>query len=169
MPENRANPNGRTIRLAVAIVPAASSHPAPDPVVYLSGGPGEVPIPSAKVLIDAGMNRDRRLILLSQRGESSSQPELTCADLDEFRAHSVGLVYDSSMTKRQHLEAATACHRKLAGTGADLSAYNTTENAADVADLRTALGVDQWNVYGASYGTDLALTLMREHPQASVR
>ncbi|MFE6843615.1 alpha/beta fold hydrolase [Streptomyces sp. NPDC057686] len=165
VPENRADPNGRTIRLAVAIVPAASPHPAPDPVVYLSGGPGEDPIPSAKVLIEAGLNRDRQLILLSQRGESSSQPTLTCADLDEFRARSVGLAYDSSATKRQHLDAATACRRKLAVGGTDLSAYNTIENAADVADLRTALGIDQWNVYGASYGTDLALTLMREHPQ----
>ena len=31
--------NGRTIRLAVAIVPSVSRTPAPDPAVYLSGGP----------------------------------------------------------------------------------------------------------------------------------
>ena len=30
------------------------------------------------------------------------------------------------------------------------SAYNTTENAADIADLRTALKIDQWNGYGVS-------------------
>ncbi|MFF4364572.1 alpha/beta fold hydrolase [Streptomyces sp. NPDC001594] len=75
------------------------------------------------------------------------------------------MAYDSAVAKRGHLEAATACRGKLVGGGADLGAYNTGENAADVADLRTALGIGQWNVYGASYGTDLALTLMRERPQ----
>jgi pimeloyl-ACP methyl ester carboxylesterase len=46
-----------------------------------------------------------------------------------------------------------------------LSAFNTTENAADVADLRIALGIDEWNVYGVSYGTNLALQLLRDHPE----
>jgi pimeloyl-ACP methyl ester carboxylesterase len=165
VPENRAHPNGRTIRLGVAIVPAASPTPAPDPVVYLSGGPGEDPIQAAKVVIDAGLNRDRDLILISQRGEYDSQPALTCANLEEWRATSLGVAYDSAVSKQQHLEATTACHNQLLGSGADLSAYNTTENAADLADLRTALGIDQWDVYGASYGTDLALVYMREYPQ----
>ena len=49
--------------------------------------------------------------------------------------------------------------------GSDLGADNTTENAADVADLRVALGIRQWNVFGDSYGTNLAMTLMREHPR----
>ena len=136
VPENRAHPNGRTIRLGVAIVPAASPTPAPDPVVYLSGGPGEDPIQAAKVVIDAGLNRDRDLILISQRGEYDSQPALTCANLEEWRATSLGVAYDSAVNKQQHLEATTACHNQLLGSGADLSAYNTTENAADLADLR---------------------------------
>jgi pimeloyl-ACP methyl ester carboxylesterase len=53
----------------------------------------------------------------------------------------------------------------LAAQGIDLSAYNTTENAADLADLRGVLGITAWNVYGVSYGTDLALTYVREHPE----
>ncbi|RZL80970.1 MAG: alpha/beta hydrolase [Rhodococcus sp. (in: high G+C Gram-positive bacteria)] len=48
--------------------------------------------------------------------------------------------------------------------GSDLGAYDTAENAADVADLRVALGLDEWNVYGVSYGSDLALTVLRDHP-----
>ena len=53
----------------------------------------------------------------------------------------------------------------MAATGVDLAAYNTTENAADIADLRVALGIDSWNVYGVSYGSRLALTVLRDHPQ----
>ena len=53
----------------------------------------------------------------------------------------------------------------LAATGADLSAYNSTENAANFADLRKVLGLTTWNVYGTSYGSYLAQTLMRDHPE----
>ncbi|MDT7653290.1 MAG: hypothetical protein QOI36_4696, partial [Pseudonocardiales bacterium] len=44
----------------------------------------------------------------------------------------------------------------------DLAAYNTRENVADIADLRVALGIKEWNVYGVSYGTDLAQQLLRD-------
>jgi hypothetical protein len=48
VPENRAKPNGRTIDVTVGIVPAASRHPAPDPIVYLAGGPGGFPLGEAQ-------------------------------------------------------------------------------------------------------------------------
>src|SRR5688572_9689367 len=38
VPESRAHPNGRTITLSVAIIPAASPNPKPDPIVWLAGG-----------------------------------------------------------------------------------------------------------------------------------
>src|SRR4029079_1061419 len=47
----------------------------------------------------------------------------------------------------------------------DVAAYNSTENAADIAELRVALGIDHWNVYGVSYGSKLALIVLRNHPQ----
>jgi pimeloyl-ACP methyl ester carboxylesterase len=71
----------------------------------------------------------------------------------------------SEATERAHLAATEACHRELAATGADLSAYNSTESAADFADLRKVLGIAAWNVYGASYGSYLAQTLIRDHPE----
>src|SRR5262249_46471191 len=36
---------------------------------------------------------------------------------------------------------------------------------ADFADLRKALKIGPWNVYGLSYGTELALSLVRDHPE----
>ena len=69
------------------------------------------------------------------------------------------------MYRRLTVAAAQACNRRLVATGIDLGAYNTTENAADFADLRVALGIPEWNVFGDSYGTNLAMTLMRQHPQ----
>lgn len=40
VPEDHSRPQGPTIRLAVAIFKASYTNPAPDPVVYLEGGPG---------------------------------------------------------------------------------------------------------------------------------
>jgi pimeloyl-ACP methyl ester carboxylesterase len=48
--------------------------------------------------------------------------------------------------------------------GVDRAHYTSAENAADVEDLRKALGYPAWNLYGISYGSRLALTVMRDHP-----
>lgn len=165
VPENRARPNGRTITLGVAIVPAATSTPKPDPIVWLAGGPGDDAVGEAQMAIDGGLNRDRDVIFMSQRGTYSADPVLTCPNIDEFNARAVGLVYDAPSTERLHVQATRTCRDQLAARGADLSAYNDTESAADYADLRVALGIDQWNVFGISYGTHLALIYMRQHPQ----
>jgi len=167
VPENRAKPDGRTIDLTVGIVPAASRHPAPDPLVYLAGGPGGYPLGEAQTLIAAGFNRDRELIIISQRGDlyGPPNPAPTCPEADRAFQRTLGLPLDGSQATRLNVAAAQACYQRLVAAGSDLGAYNTTENAADVADLRVALGIRQWNVFGTSYGTNLAMTLMREHPQ----
>ena len=77
---------------------------------------------------------------MSQRGTMFSEPALTCVAPDNFARELLGLRFYSEATKRAHLAATEACHRELAATGADLSAYNSTESAADFADLRKVLG-----------------------------
>ena len=165
VPENRRQPNGRTIRLMVAKYPARSAENRPDPVVYLAGGPGDIAPLEVNGLIAADFIRDRDILVMSQRGTMFSEPALTCAASDHFSRELLGLRFYSEATKRAHLAATEACHRDLAATGADLSAYNSTESAADLADLRKVLGFDAWNVYGTSYGSYLAQTLMRDHSE----
>ncbi|MFF3425791.1 alpha/beta fold hydrolase [Streptomyces sp. NPDC002602] len=165
VPENRAKPGSKTIELGVAIVPAAAGTPKSDPVVWLAGGPGDDAVGEAKLAIGAGLNRDRDVILMSQRGTYSADPTALCPDIDLFNARAVGLVYDAPSTERLHVEATKACRDQLTGRGLDLSAYNDTESAADYEDLRTTLGIKQWNLYGISYGTHLALVYMRLHPE----
>ena len=102
--------------------------------------------------------------MVSQRGTMFSEPALTCAPTDDFARELLSLRFYSPATERAHLAATEACHRELAATGADLSAYNSTESAADFADLRKVLGIAAWNVYRTSYGSYLAQTLIRDHP-----
>ena len=161
VPENRRKHNGRTIRVAVAIIPASAKAPGAAPLVYLDGGPGGAPIFSAGLAVSSGLNADRDLILVDQRGTYYSQPQLTCPKLDAFFSRLLGLVYDAASTRKAHVAATTACRAHLAAQGVDLAAYNTTENADDFSDLRRVLGYKQWNVYGVSYGTNLALRLVR--------
>ena len=165
VPEDRSQPISRTIRLFVAIVPAQSARPARDPVVYLGTGPGGIATIEAALVVDAGVNRDRDLVVMNQRGQYLSDPALTCESPDEFARQLLGLRFYSGATKRAHLAATADCHRKLIATGAHLSSYNSSENAADFADLRTVLGIPEWNVLGVSYGTDLAQMYVRDHPE----
>ncbi|MFI1972548.1 alpha/beta fold hydrolase [Streptomyces cinnamoneus] len=163
-PENRSRPGRRTVRLAVAVIPAKSARPAADPVVFMAGGPGGDAFDDIPFLVDSGLNKDRELIVMAQRGNLYSQPNLACPEMDRFNAQAVGLRYGARSTERLLLRAVKECRDRLTAGGVDLSAYNTAENAADFADLRKALGIAQWDVYGYSYGTDLALTYLRRHP-----
>ncbi|MFJ6940533.1 alpha/beta fold hydrolase [Streptomyces sp. NPDC101132] len=165
VPENRERRTGRTVRLAVAVIPAMSRTPAPDPVVFMEGGPGGDAFGAIPFLVGSGVNGDRDLIVVAQRGTLHSQPSLACPELDRFNATAVGLPYDAPSTGRGLVRAAKECRDRLVAGGIDLSAYNTFENAADFAALRTALGIRKWNVYGYSYGTDLGLTYLRRHPR----
>jgi pimeloyl-ACP methyl ester carboxylesterase len=164
VPENRYQPHGRKIRIAVAIAEAATRHPHPDPLLWLEGGPGGTGLAVAVAVVKLGINADRRIIFIDQRGTLHADPLLSCPEIDRFLRRSVGLAPTNPATGAQDVAAVRACRDRLAAQGYDLAAYNTAENAADAADLRVALHVKQWNVYGVSYGTDLALQLLRDYP-----
>ena len=163
--ENRSIPNGRTIRILVVRVKAASATPKSDPIVFLHGGPGGIASIEAQGIVDGGMNAEREVIFVNQRGGLHDEPHLGCPELDAFDALAVGLVYQDPATAALDGAAVAACRKRLAATGADLTAFGTLANAADFADLRVALGIKQWNVYGVSYGSYLAQQLARDHPE----
>jgi len=76
--ENHAANDGKTVRLAVAILRAASKTPAATPLVYLDGGPGGASLLSPGLWVKDGFNAGRDLVLVDQRGTYYSQPALTC-------------------------------------------------------------------------------------------
>ena len=108
---------------------------------------------------------DRDFIMFDQRGTGLSQPALDCPEnLDRVLDT---LDQDLSVEEQLTLEteALLACRDRLVSEGVNLAAYTSAENAADLNDLRKALGYDEWNLYGISYGTRLALTAMRDFPE----
>lgn len=165
VPETRSDPAGPTVRIAVTTVPAQSATPAADPIVYLDGGPGGAGSQSATSAVAAGMNADHDMVFVDQRGTYRSEPFLSCPEQDAFYAEVNGLAYSDPATGERSDAATAACRARLVSDGVVLDSYNSAENAADIADLRVALGIEEWNLYGVSYGTDLALTVLRDHPE----
>lgn len=167
VPEDRSKNNGRTIKLSVATIPAKSPTPAPDPIIHFAGGPGNDGLLFSQTLVDAGVNKDRDLIVMSVRGATTSNPTLVCPELDHHDDSLLDSVYDAPSTAQAQYDATAKCRDRILATypGIDLSAYNTTEAAADYNDLRKALGIKEWNVFGHSYGTDLGITFVRLYPQ----
>ena len=168
VPEDRGQSGGPTIRLHVGVFRSQSGDEAPDPIVYLAGGPGE----NALELVPLTFNQrfapflaDRDFIMFDQRGTGLSQPALDCPEHVETALDT--LDQDLSVEEQLTLEteAILACRDRLVSEGVNLAAYNSAENAADLSDLRQALGYDEWNLYGISYGTRLALTTMRDFPE----
>jgi pimeloyl-ACP methyl ester carboxylesterase len=165
VPENRDKQDGPTIRLPVAIIPAQSKVAGAVPLVFMEGGPGGAALPSAASLVKAGLHEKRDVIIMGQRGTLYAQPSLICEPVDDANAKTNALPRNDKDSREIFLKAARTCRDHFVDRGVDIGAYNTTQSAQDFADLRKALGHPQWDVYGVSYGTDLALTYMLHHPE----
>ena len=164
VPEDRRHASTRTINLAVAIVAASSRRAKSDPIVWLAGGPGDDAITEIPMALAGKLNTNRDVIFMSQRGTYTAKPRLTCESLDRVGANTLDMPYDAAATAKAYSEATRKCRRELTAKTTALGAYNTLESADDLEDLRLALHITKWNIYGISYGTDLALTYMRQHP-----
>ncbi|MGI9028582.1 MAG: alpha/beta fold hydrolase [Ilumatobacteraceae bacterium] len=165
VPEDRSDASSATITIPVAIAKAQSPDPQPDPILYLAGGPGGTGLVTAVQRVADGWNRDRDVVFIDQRGTYHAEPRLSCPEIDMFAVESLAFAATAPEAGPKSAAATKACRDRLAADGWDLPAFDTLENAADIADLRVALGIDEWNVYGVSYGSDLALQLLRDHPE----
>ena len=165
VPEDRSKPDGRKVVMPVATVHTANPSPAPDPVVYLEGGPGYPGLAKAERFLTKGFAGNRDVILLDQRGTGQSVPNLDCPEVHEANAVVEGDVQSFDVEDKIYSDALLACRDRIRASGVDLNQYNTTAVADDVADLRTAMGIQEWNLYGVSYGTTVALATMRAHPE----
>lgn len=149
VPENRARPSGPTLSLQVAILVSHAREPA-TPIVYLEGGPGGSAVMNVPdVWTRSALRQHSHILVFDQRGTGYSTPSLDCP---EFLDDDVD-------------DPLRACRDRLTAAGIDLSAYQSRENASDVADLLEVLEIEAATLFGVSYGTRLALTVMRDHPE----
>ena len=158
-PQSRTHFNGSTIKIFVVTILSNASNPESNPVVMLGGGPGQAASSYLGAVWVKGENllQNRNIILVDQRGSGLSQPSLKCAPAQ-------GIFSNVDASIEEIVQAFRQCYEDYIKEGVQLDSYNTTENAADLRDLRKALGIQQWNLLGTSYGTRLALEAMRQDP-----
>jgi pimeloyl-ACP methyl ester carboxylesterase len=155
VPEFHSRPEGTQLQLAVLVAQHGPGRPSPDAVIYLAGGPGNrIQVPVLSNFWDAG----RDVILFDQRGVGYSTPALNCSVVGG--RDPLGAVVESQ-------PALAACRDELVRQGVNLAAYTIPEAAADINDIRQALGYRQLDLYGLSYGTKLALAVLRDYPQVA--
>jgi pimeloyl-ACP methyl ester carboxylesterase len=158
--ENPERPDGRRLAIRFAVIPASSSgNKVLDPIVVLTGGPGEKAIESASVYVGrlASLLSDRDLLLVDQRGTGQSAP-LEC--------HLFSSADPAASVRDFFPWAAVArCARELEKT-ADLTRYVSPYFASDLEQVRRALGYGRLNLFALSYGTQAAQAYLRRYPES---
>jgi len=166
VPEDHTDPEGPTIKLAVVIFRDDSESHQPDPVILLAGGPGEKVLENAigMAMVFAPIHSNRDYIVFDQRGVGLSQPALECPEWEQTLFDLLDEP-DPALILEKSFDALMECRDRLVSEGHNLAAYTTTQSAADVEAIRIALGYDQVNLWGGSYGSLLAQAVMRDHPE----
>lgn len=164
-PLDPTQPNGPQIDLHFAVLPSVARNKLPDPVFFFAGGPGQAAMrlgAEVQTMLKRLQNR-RDVVLIDQRGTGQSAP-LECppmSALTPLRDQLIGGRWDS------YLERCLANLQKL--PYGDLRFFTTTIAMQDADAVRAALGVEQVNVIGGSYGTRAVLEFLRQFPQRTRR
>jgi pimeloyl-ACP methyl ester carboxylesterase len=153
-PVNPADPDSPQLALRVALVPALSLDPEPDPLVPVAGGPGQGSIQFYAGYAEAfeKVRRKRHILLIDQRGTGDSAT-MDCAISDEL--------IEGQFSIEQTVAETQGC---LAALPHDPRFFTTSVAVQDLEALRVALGIPQLNLYGVSYGTRVAQHYLRRYP-----
>ena len=156
--EDRDARSGHTIEINVLVVKAIEANPEPDPVVYFEGGPGGSSVATARFIVNelADVRRRRDLVFVDQRGTGGSGRLACNMPLPGGEGSLFGALFPDD-----HIR---ACANRL-GADADLRLYSTPIAVDDIDEVLGWLGYDKVNLFGTSYGSRVALVLLRRHPE----
>jgi pimeloyl-ACP methyl ester carboxylesterase len=166
VPARYDDPSGRSLRLAVLVIRAADPASRPDPLFFAQGGPGgsTIDLYSSYLFNSHRLTPNRDFVLLEQRGTLFSQPSLYCSEYDQFVIAHLNVILSNEDSRRGSRRALLDCLERFHADGVVMSDFNSIENARDIETLRLALGYEQINLYGVSYGSLLAQHYMRLYP-----
>ncbi len=164
VPLRRAHPESGSVELAFVRLRSGDAKSAAAPIVYLAGGPGSSGVNAARnpfaLPALARLAKTADVILLDQRGIGMSSPRPVCA----ARPLEPQARFAPAAEMMPRILAETrACVEEWSAKGVDVAGFTVAESAADIDDLRRALGASRISLFGHSYGTYLALAVIRAY------
>lgn len=157
--ENRRARKGAFLELNFVVLPALKSGGNPDAIFCFDGGPGGGAVQN--IVSWAGRTKKirelRDVVLLDQRGTGESNP-LPCFPLEDRN------LVQTWLKDMYPIEYVDRCRQELEEK-ANLRFYSTYEFVNDLDDLRAALGYEQVNVIGGSYGGFSGYLYMKYFPE----
>lgn len=168
VPANRKKAASPVISLEVYRFRAADPRSAAPPIFLLYGGPsfeGLEPLLARKgyyerrirPLLDAA-----DVVVVSQRGIGPSKPTTLINGPDP-----IPLDQGPDEARRAETVRAASAREKAfwIGQGLDLEGFTVIQAAADIDDVRKALGYGRITLWGGSFGSHWAMAVMRFHPE----
>ena len=162
--ENPDDNQSRIILIPMVVFKASREPIREDPILMLQGGPGQARI--GKDEIETTYNyvtysywmTDRDVIVADYRGLGIAKPALICENLDTDRL--------GAGSNEAWLAMFRECYSSLKSRQIDLSQYHALNVVQDLIAMRRALKIDQWNLWGSSYGGLIAMLLANSDNEA---
>jgi len=136
------------------------------PLLYLHGGPGIATIENVPKYLQSktwkALREKHPLVFFDYRGTGFSEPALCPGLKDSLNVFSKT---NPSANQKKEYEVALYknCRELHLNEGVDVSSFSAMQLAADAEAIRKGLQITDWNVYGVSFGTTVALNMMRNH------
>ena len=169
VPEFHSLPKGNTMEIAVAVFSSTNENPAEEPLIMMSGGPGESNIASFTKLMNGGLGKMLRsnhdVVLIDVRGTYYSKPNLYCPEVFECEKQLHTLDMSSEATFDFMLESVRKARQRFDQAGINLSAFNNGEIADDINMVMESLNYGRYSVFGFSAGTITVQYLLKKYPQ----
>ncbi|MEL7119701.1 MAG: alpha/beta hydrolase [Bacteroidota bacterium] len=174
VPLNRSNPNSDVIAVEVYRFKASDkADPNTPPIFFLHGGPSFSGL--ERSLENRGTFEERwqpfldvsDLVIVSQRGIGPSKP--TTLIETTTPPQSLDQTYNEPKDIADFQEVLKLERKAWEDLGLDLSGFTVLEAAADVDDVRQALGYDKITLWGGSFGSHWGMVIMRNYPETVER
>ena len=174
VPVRRDRPESGVVLIDFHRFPAAPDAPEGLPPIFrLHGGPGFDGLGGD---LDGGeyyeesvrpLARISDVIVVGQRGIGSSKPNTRCGPpAESFPLDDPASLEESAASQRA---TSARCRSFWEERGLDLEGLNVLEAAADLDDVRAALGYDRVMIWGGSFGSHWGMAYMRHYPDRVAR
>ncbi len=166
LPQDYEDPDGGNVEIYYTQIKSRNPEAQPDPLVYLVGGPGSSGTQLLQISFQAYLRAfigDRDIIVIDQRGTGFSNPPLYCREA-LYRFDEILQIPYADHAELM-LEILTECRQRLSENSVQFDSFHSENNARDIVNVMLALGYEQWNLVGVSYGSRLGLVMMRDYPQ----